>query len=194
MQVLISIAFTYAVVIVHELGHYYATKYTGVHVTEVCIGNGPRLFSRKAQKTGTAFTVRLLPFSGYNYVQMIPDGCRRRMVRRKSFDGQPNWKQVIILSAGCLANAIGAIVIACYLADNSGCGIEAALQYGIRIFSYTAVLNLVPIGKTDGARLFKLLMPYREKADQQMQYRRWNIQQGYKPQYTWSKTTKEEVL
>lgn len=134
MNVVVSIAFIYAVVTVHELGHYYAAKCTGVHVLEVCIGNGPQLFAWNNQKTGTAFTVRLLPFSGYNYVQMIPDGCRRRVVRRKAFDGQTNWKQAIILSAGCLANAIGAIVIGCYLADNSGCSIEAALRYGIRIF------------------------------------------------------------
>jgi len=187
VNVMASIAFIYAVVTVHELGHYYAAKCTGVHVLEVCIGNGPRLFAWKTQKTGTAFTVRLLPFSGYNYVQMIPNGCRRRAVRRKSFDGQTNWKQAIILSAGCLANAIGAIVIACYLADNSGCSIESALRYGMRIFSYTAVLNLVPVGKTDGARMFKLLLSCREKADQQVQYRRWNTQQGYRPQYTWSK-------
>lgn len=188
MNVVVSIAFIYAVVTVHELGHYYAAKCTGVHVLEVCIGNGPQLFAWNNQKTGTAFTVRLLPFSGYNYVQMIPDGCRRRVVRRKAFDGQTNWKQAIILSAGCLANAIGAIVIGCYLADNSGCSIEAALRYGIRIFSYTAILNLVPIGKTDGARLFKLLLPHREKADRQVQYRRWNAQQGYRPQYTWNKS------
>ncbi len=188
MNIIASIAFIYAVVLVHEIGHYYAAMHTGVHVTEVCIGNGPRLFTWKNQQTGTVFTVRLLPFSGYNCVQMIPDGCRRRAVRRKSFDGQPNWKQAIILSAGCLANAIGAIVIACYLADNSGCGMEAALRYGIRIFSYTAVLNLVPIGKTDGARLFRLLLPYGEKADRRVKYRRWNAQQGYRPQYTWSKS------
>lgn len=181
MNVIASIAFVYAVVAVHELGHYFAAKCTGVHVLEVCIGSGPRLFSWKAQKTETVFTVRLLPFKGYNYVQMIPDGCRRRAVRRKSFDGQPNWKQAIILSAGCLANTIGAIMIACYLVDNSGCCIEAALRYGIRIFSYTAVLNLVPIGKTDGARLVKLLLSCREKTDQQVRYRRWNVQQGYTP-------------
>lgn len=188
MQVLISIAFIYAVVIVHELGHYYAAKCTGVHVLEVCIGNGPRLFTWKTRNTGTVFTVRLLPFSGYNYVQMIPEGSRRRLIRRKSFNGQAIWKRTFILSAGCLANAIGAIMIACYLVDNSGCCIEKALRYGMYIFSYTAVLNLVPLGKTDGARLFKLLLPYREKADRQRQYRRWNVQQGYKPQYTWSKS------
>lgn len=115
---------------------------------------------------------------------MIPDGCKRRAVHRKPFDEQPNWKQAIILSAGGLANAIGAIMIACYLVDNSGCCIEETLCYGIRIFSYTAVLNLVPIGKTDGARLVKLLLSCREKTDQQAQYRRWNVQQGYTPQYT----------
>lgn len=187
MNVMVSIAFIYAVVTIHELGHYYAAKCTGVHVLEVCIGNGPRLFSWKTQRSGTVFTVHLLPFSGYNYVQMVPDSCRRRAVRRTSFDGQANWKQAIILSAGCLANAIGAIMIAFYLADNSGCSIEASLRYGIRIFSYMAVLNLVPIGKTDGARLFDLLLPYRENAERQVKYRRWNAQQGYRPQYTWSK-------
>lgn len=178
MNVILSIAFIYAVVIVHELGHYYVAKRAGVYVLEVCIGNGPRLFSWKNQKTGTAFTVRLMPFSGYNSVQMIPDGCRRRMVRRMSFDGQPLWKQAIILSAGCLANAIGAIMIACYLGDNRGGDIEAALRYGTRIFAHTAVLNMVPIGKTDGARLLELVLHRDGRIDRAVQHNRWKVERG----------------
>ena len=34
MNVMVSIAFIYAVVTIHELGHYYAAKCTGVHVLD----------------------------------------------------------------------------------------------------------------------------------------------------------------
>ena len=42
-----SLAFIYAVVTIHELGHYYTAKCTGVRVLEVCIGNDPQLFTWK---------------------------------------------------------------------------------------------------------------------------------------------------
>lgn len=51
-------------VLVHEWGHFYFAKKSGILVREFAIGMGPKLFSHIGQD-GTAYTIRLLPVGGY---------------------------------------------------------------------------------------------------------------------------------
>ncbi|GKQ42608.1 zinc metalloprotease [Companilactobacillus sp. RD055328] len=50
-------------VIVHEFGHFYAAKKSGILVREFSIGMGPKLI--QTRKNGTTYTLRLLPLGGY---------------------------------------------------------------------------------------------------------------------------------
>ncbi|WP_125588664.1 RIP metalloprotease RseP [Companilactobacillus jidongensis] len=50
-------------VIVHEFGHYYAAKKSGILVREFSVGMGPKLFAYR--KNSTTYTLRLLPLGGY---------------------------------------------------------------------------------------------------------------------------------
>ncbi|QGH34569.1 RIP metalloprotease RseP [Gracilibacillus salitolerans] len=50
-------------VFVHEFGHYYVAKRTGMLVREFAIGFGPKVFS--TVKNETLYTIRLLPMGGY---------------------------------------------------------------------------------------------------------------------------------
>ena len=50
-------------VFVHEFGHFYAAKKSGILVREFSIGMGPKLFAY--HKNGTTYTWRLLPLGGY---------------------------------------------------------------------------------------------------------------------------------
>lgn len=50
-------------VIVHEFGHYYFAKKSGILVRDFSIGFGPKIFSYR--KNGTAYTLRILPIGGY---------------------------------------------------------------------------------------------------------------------------------
>ena len=52
------------VVLVHEAGHFLAARRVGMWVEEFSIGFGPALWSRV--KTGTRYSIRLLPLGGYN--------------------------------------------------------------------------------------------------------------------------------
>lgn len=52
------------IVIVHEFGHFYVAKRSGILVREFSVGMGPKLFSHMA-KDGTLYTLRLLPLGGY---------------------------------------------------------------------------------------------------------------------------------
>lgn len=52
------------IVIVHEFGHFFFARKSGILVREFSIGMGPKLFAHQA-KDGTTFTLRLLPLGGY---------------------------------------------------------------------------------------------------------------------------------
>ena len=51
-------------VLVHEFGHFYFAKKSGILVREFAIGMGPKIFSH-IDKEGTAYTIRILPLGGY---------------------------------------------------------------------------------------------------------------------------------
>ena len=52
------------VVVVHEFGHFYFSKKSGILVREFAIGMGPKIFAHIG-KDGTAYTIRILPLGGY---------------------------------------------------------------------------------------------------------------------------------
>ena len=52
------------IVVVHEFGHFYFAKKSGILVREFAIGMGPKIFSHIG-KDGTAYTIRILPLGGY---------------------------------------------------------------------------------------------------------------------------------
>ncbi|HFH8488403.1 TPA: RIP metalloprotease RseP [Streptococcus agalactiae] len=52
------------IVVVHEFGHFYFAKKSGILVREFAIGMGPKIFSH-IDKEGTTYTIRILPLGGY---------------------------------------------------------------------------------------------------------------------------------
>ena len=52
------------IVVVHEFGHFYFAKKSGILVREFAIGMGPKIFAHIG-KNGTAYTIRILPLGGY---------------------------------------------------------------------------------------------------------------------------------
>ena len=50
-------------VVVHEFGHFYMAKRSGILVREFSVGMGPKLFATR--KNGTTYTLRWLPLGGY---------------------------------------------------------------------------------------------------------------------------------
>lgn len=51
-------------VVVHEFGHFYFAKKSGILVREFAVGMGPKIFAHTG-KDGTAYTIRALPLGGY---------------------------------------------------------------------------------------------------------------------------------
>ncbi|MGY3724401.1 site-2 protease. Metallo peptidase. MEROPS family M50B [Granulicatella balaenopterae] len=64
LQSIIAFIIVFSViVIVHEFGHYYFAKRSGILVREFAIGMGPKLF--QVRKGETVYTLRMLPLGGY---------------------------------------------------------------------------------------------------------------------------------
>lgn len=94
-------------VVIHELGHFFAAKFFGVRVEEFGVGYPPRarkLFSWK----GTLFTLNWLPFGGF--VKIFGEDAAANADPR-SFAQQAFWKRAIIIVAGVVANIVLAVVL-----------------------------------------------------------------------------------
>jgi regulator of sigma E protease len=110
------------VVVIHELGHYSAGRFFGVHADAFSIGFGPTLASWRARR-GTIWRIAALPLGGYvkfrgdSNAASAPDRDELERLRAKRDDAdtvfhfKPVWQRAIIVAAGPVANFILAIVL-----------------------------------------------------------------------------------
>ncbi|MBS4761867.1 site-2 protease family protein [Carnobacteriaceae bacterium zg-ZUI252] len=70
MAIVVFLLIFTIIVTLHEFGHYYVAKKSGVLVREFALGMGPKVFSWR--KGETTFTLRALPLGGF--VRMAGDG------------------------------------------------------------------------------------------------------------------------
>lgn len=63
MNLFIILILIYISVLIHELGHYLASKFFKIPVITFCIGNGPTLL--KFNKFNTEFIFKLIPLKVY---------------------------------------------------------------------------------------------------------------------------------
>lgn len=110
------------VVVIHELGHYWAGRRFGVHAEAFSIGFGPTLLSRRDGR-GTQWRVAALPLGGYvrfrgdENAASAPDRETLKQLRESRADAdtvlhfKPVWQRAIIVAAGPAANFLLAIVL-----------------------------------------------------------------------------------
>ena len=96
-------------VLVHELGHFFAAKAFGMYVEEFGIGFPPRLFSKKYGET--RYSVNCVPLGGFVKFHGELDSTPSR-----SFMREKAWKRAIVLFAGVAMNFIaGALIFSAVL-------------------------------------------------------------------------------
>jgi regulator of sigma E protease len=90
-------------VVIHELGHFWAARRGGVEVEEFGIFFPPRLYKRKT-KGGYLFTVNLLPLGGFVKLKGEHDSDRGQ----GSYGAAPTRTKVKIMLAGVFMNLVSA--------------------------------------------------------------------------------------
>ena len=65
LSILLAVLIFGFLIFIHELGHFVVARLCGVKVLEFAIGMGPKIFSIKSKKSGTAYSLRWIPIGGY---------------------------------------------------------------------------------------------------------------------------------
>src|SRR3954451_16431252 len=93
-------------IIVHELGHYWAARFFDVKVEAFSFGFGPRLFGFRRGETDYRFSLILLG----GYVKMAGEQPTDENVDDpRGFMAKPRWQRLIIAFAGPLMNMLLAV-------------------------------------------------------------------------------------
>ncbi|HYN51304.1 MAG TPA: M50 family metallopeptidase [Thermoleophilaceae bacterium] len=97
-------------VILHELGHFWAAKSVGMRVEKFSLFFPPTLFSHKRGET--EYAVGLIPAGGYVKISgMNPSEDLPDEVRTRAYYAQPVWKRIVVIAAGPAMNLILAFVL-----------------------------------------------------------------------------------
>ena len=110
MTIVVFLAVLVALVLVHEIGHFIAAKWTGMRVDEFGIGFPPRLWSTRIGET--EYTVNALPFGGFVkiYGEESPKGFTKSPMGG-AFSDKPRHLQFVVLASGVAMNLFFAYVL-----------------------------------------------------------------------------------
>lgn len=88
------------IITIHEAGHFFVAKKSGIRVLEFAIGMGPALISK--QKGETKYSLRLLPIGGY----CAMEGEDENSDDPRAFRKAAVWKRMLVTVAGATMNLI----------------------------------------------------------------------------------------
>ncbi|MBL8212113.1 MAG: RIP metalloprotease RseP [Bryobacterales bacterium] len=95
-------------ILIHELGHYWAARFFDVKVEAFSFGFGPRLFGFKRGETDFRFSLFL--FGGY--VKMAGEQAGDESAADpRSFQAKPRWQRLIVVAAGPIMNIVLAVAL-----------------------------------------------------------------------------------
>jgi regulator of sigma E protease len=106
ISVVVALVLLSLLVMIHELGHYFAGRALGFSIVEFSIGMGPKLL-RKKDKRGTEFSIRAFPIGGMCRFE----GEDENVVNERSFNAQKVWKRIIVVLAGPITNLVFAVLL-----------------------------------------------------------------------------------
>ncbi|MCM1298305.1 MAG: site-2 protease family protein [Firmicutes bacterium] len=104
MTIVLAILAFCIIIIIHEMGHFFAAKACGIRVSEFSLGMGPTILKKQGKET--LYTVKLFPIGGS--VQLGED---EESDDPRSFRNKPVWQRMIVLAAGPFMNLILGIVV-----------------------------------------------------------------------------------
>ncbi len=114
MSVILFLVILVILVVVHELGHFTASKLYGIRVEEFGVGFPPRLLGRRFGET--LYSLNALPFGGFVRIfgENPADLARLPAERHRSMLGKSRGIQALVLVAGVTCNLLFAwLLLSC---------------------------------------------------------------------------------
>ena len=129
ITVIVFLLILSVLVLVHELGHFFAAKKLGVKVEEFGFGLPPRAFGKKIGET--VYSLNWLPIGGFvklygedeagaGRISKTKDQRPMTKDQRRAFFGRPVWQRALVVVAGVIMNFILAVIIISYIFGVAG--------------------------------------------------------------------------
>ncbi len=112
MYVLIGILLLGILVAVHEFGHFIAARISGIEVMEFAVGMGPKIVGWTSKKSGTKFSLRIIPFGGFCAFYGEDDVDGKSKDDPRAYGKQNVWKRIFTVAMGPMMNFVLALVVA----------------------------------------------------------------------------------
>jgi regulator of sigma E protease len=97
-------------IVLHEAGHFFAAKATGMRVEKFFLFFGPKIWSVKRGET--EYGIAAIPLGGYVKITgMNPEEDLPPEVAPRAYYHQPVWKRIVVIAAGPAVNIILAFII-----------------------------------------------------------------------------------
>jgi len=112
MTLLIALIILSILILVHELGHFWAAKKSGILVEEFGIGYPPRLLARKIGET--IYSINWLPIGGYVRIKgenYEPSEGHLRGESSNLFWEKPIWQRAVVLLSGVFGNFVLGVIL-----------------------------------------------------------------------------------
>lgn len=102
------------IIFVHEFGHFFTAKLSGVKVNEFALGMGPTILKKK--KGDTTYALRAIPIGGF----CAMEGEDEDSDSEGAFGKAPLFNRILIIIAGAVMNILlGLIIIAILISTDS---------------------------------------------------------------------------
>jgi len=105
-MILSSIVVLGFLILIHELGHFFAARLSGMKVLELAMGFGPKIIGW--EKKGTKFSIRVFPLGGFcNILGLNPEEAKDP----DGFAQKSPLKRAVVLASGSLMNLLLALIL-----------------------------------------------------------------------------------
>ena len=121
LYILAAIVMLGIMVTIHEAGHFFAARLTGIPVKEFAIGFGPQILKWKSKKHETQFFLRAIPAGGYCmfYGEDDAKGDEAKTDPR-AIGNYAVWRRVVTVFMGPAMNFVLALIVAAALFGVAG--------------------------------------------------------------------------
>ena len=110
--ILLALLLLAILIVVHEMGHFWAARWMHIDVAEFAVGFWPKIFGWKSRKYETTFAIRAIPLGGY--CSFYGEDSLEKLSKDdpRLFPNHSVWKRLFVILMGPMMNFVLAFVLA----------------------------------------------------------------------------------